>query len=111
MFGATPALAAMRLHLLHTLLKNSRDRDLCPCLRAYCVPATKTRTHDVVQDMLHHAPDVHMLRVMLTQLTSSMTVEALKQGVSAMRMIGFTVPSANIMARSRANIVNASIDL
>ena len=60
--------------------------------------------------MLQHAPDVHMLRVMLTQLTSSMTVEALKQGVSAMRMIGFTAPSAKTMARSRADIVNASID-
>ena len=51
-----------------------------------------------------------MHRVMLTQLTSSMTVEALKQWVSAMRMIGFTVPSAKTMARSRADIVNASID-
>ena len=108
--GATPVLAAVRLHVLRTLLQNSRDRDLCPCLRACCVPATKTRKHDVVQDMLHHAPDVHMLRVMLTQLTSSMTVEALKQGVSAMRMIGFTVPSAKTMARSRADIVNAIID-
>ena len=51
-----------------------------------------------------------MHTVMLTQLTSSMTVEALKQWVSAMRMIGFTVPSAKTMARSRADIVNASID-
>ena len=51
-----------------------------------------------------------MHRVMLTQLTSSMTVEALKQWVSAMRMIGFTVPSAKTMARSRADIVNAIID-
>ena len=108
-------LAAMGLRLLHELLKNSRAPDLCRCLRACGIPATKTRKHDIVQDMLHHAQDVHMHKVMLTeivtQLTSSMTAEALKQGVSAMRMIGFTVQSANIMARSRANIVNASIDL
>ena len=108
--GATPVLATMRLHFLHTPLKNNRDRDLCPCLRACCVPTTKTRKHDVVQDMLHHAPDVHMLKVMLTQLTSNMTMEALKQGVSAMRVIGFTMPSTKTMARSRADIVNASID-
>ena len=60
--------------------------------------------------MLHHAQDVHMLGVMLTQLTSSTTKEALNQGVSAMRMIGFTAPSAKMMARSRADIENASID-
>jgi hypothetical protein len=39
-----------------------------------------------------------------------MTVEALKQWVSAMRMIGFTVPSATTMAQSRADIVNAIIE-
>ena len=47
---------------------------------------------------------------MLTQLTSNMTVEALKQWVSAVRMIGFTVPSTKTMARSRADIVTAIID-
>ena len=102
--------AAMRLCLLHELLKNSRAPDLRRCRRACGIPATKTRTHDVVQDMLHHPQDVRMLRVMLTQLPSSMTVEVLTQGDSAMRMIGFTVPSAKTMARSRADIVNASID-
>ena len=57
--------------------------------------------------MLHHAQDVHMHQVMLTQLTSSMTVEALKQWVSTMRMTGFTVPSAK--TQSRADIVKAII--
>jgi hypothetical protein len=60
--------------------------------------------------MLHPAQDVNMHQVMLTQLTSSMTVEALKQWVSTMRTIGFTVPSAKTMAQSRAGIVNAIID-
>ena len=108
--GATPAFAAMRLHLFHALLKNSRAPDLCRCLHACGIPATKTRKHDIVQDMLHHAQDVQMHKVMHTQLTSSMTVEALRQWVSAMRMIGLRVPSAKTMARSRADIVNAIID-
>jgi hypothetical protein len=60
--------------------------------------------------MLHRAKDVHMHQVMLTQLTSSMTVEALKQWVSTMRMMGFTVPSTKTMAQSRADIVKAIID-
>ena len=51
MFGATPVLAAMRLHLLRALLKNSRAPDLCRCLRACGIPATKTRKHAIVQDM------------------------------------------------------------
>jgi hypothetical protein len=59
--------------------------------------------------MLHHAQDVQMHQVMLTQLTSSMTVEALKQWVSTMRMMGFTVPSAKTMAQSKADIVKAII--
>ena len=48
--------------------------------------------------MLHHAQDVQMHQVMLTQLTSNMTVEALKQWVSTMRAIGFRVPSAKTMS-------------
>ena len=79
LLGATPVLAAMRLHLLHAVLKNSRAPDLRRCLRACGIPATKTRTHDIAQETLHHAHDVHMHRVMFAQLTSSMTVEALKQ--------------------------------
>ncbi len=59
--------------------------------------------------MLHHAQDVQIHKVMPIQLTSSMTVEALKQWVSTMRMMGFTVPSAKTMAQSRADIVNAII--
>ena len=51
-----------------------------------------------------------MRAVMLTQLTSSITVEALNQWVSTMRTIGCTVPSANTMAQSRADVVNAIID-
>ena len=108
--GATPVLAAMRLHLLHALLNNSRAADLCRCLRACGMPATKTRKQDIAQGMLHHAQEVHMHKVMLTQLTSSMTVEALTQWVSAMRTIDSTVPSAKTMARSRADIVTAIID-
>ena len=100
----------MRLNLMHKLLKNSRAPDLCRCLRTCGIPATKTRNYDIAQHMLHHAQDLHMHRVMLTQLTSSMAVEALKQWVSAMRMIGFTVPSTKTMARSRADMVNANID-
>ncbi len=82
----------MRLSLLHELLKNSLAPDLRSCRRACGIPATKKRKHDIVQDMLHHAQDVQMHQVMLTQLTSSMTVEALKQWVSTMRMMGCTVP-------------------
>ena len=107
---AGTVLAAMSLRLLHELLKKNRFQDLCHCRRACGIPATKTRKHDIVQDMLHHAQDVQMHKVMLTQLTSSMTVEALRQWVSAMRMIGLRVPSAKTMARSRADIVNAIID-
>ena len=51
-----------------------------------------------------------MHKVMLTQLTSIMTVEVLKQWVSTMRMMDFTVSSAKTMAQSRAGIVNAIID-
>ena len=101
---------AMRLCLLHELLKNSLAPDLRRCRRACGIPATKKRKHGILQDMLHHAQDVQMHQVMLTQLTSSMTVEALKQWVSTMRMMGFTVPSAKTMAQSRANIVKAIID-
>ena len=64
----------------------------------------------MVQDMLHHAQNPHIHKVMLTQMTSCMTVEALTQWASEMRMIGFTVPSAKTMARSRADIVNAIVD-
>ena len=53
---------------------------------------------------------MNMHIVLLAQITSNMTVEALKQWVSAMRMIGFTVPPARTMAHSRADIVNAIID-
>ena len=60
--------------------------------------------------MLHHAQDVQIHRVMLAKLASSITVEALKQWVSTMRMMGCTVPSAKTMAQSRADIVIAIID-
>ena len=60
--------------------------------------------------MLHHAQDVQMHKVLLTQLTSNMTVEALTQWVATMRTIGSTAPSAKTMAQSRAYIVNAIID-
>ena len=101
---------AMRLCLLHELLKNSLAPDLRRCRRACGIPATKKRKHDIVQDMLHHAQDMHMSTVVLTQVTSSMTLEALNHWVSAVRMTGFTVPSAKTMAQSRADIVNAIID-
>ena len=51
-------LAAMRLCLLHALLKNSRAPDLRRCRRACGIPATKTQKHDIVQYMLHHGQDV-----------------------------------------------------
>ena len=50
-----------------------------------------------------------MHQVMLTQLTSSMTVEALKQWVSTRRMMGCTVPSAKTMAQSKADVVKAIV--
>ena len=64
---------AMRLCLLQELLNNSLAPDLRRCRRACGIPATKKRKHDIVHYMLHHAQDVQMHQVMLTQLAASMT--------------------------------------